>query len=590
MRRFFVLILAFSAFLALALTAITVGVSSHYLSGSAETLLQNQTNQALNIFEEQLATLENIAIAAQQQLPIRNLITGAHVGYRIFNVYRDSYNYLHVMDNCYEYTDMAVFIPRKRYVMSAAPGNVSSDFDIYSSPHTRWVELFTDELRVNCVTADFFPPVTGGSDQFAYIMAVKAANDWVNLGFIAVSLDKRAIDILLADTLFTTVSGQENEGFLIILDETERIVYASRKGLDDLRSFVPDPDYFALRGGDFADGSLSGHYVVSRMSAYGGLRFVSFAPKRDMNARIAQLQMIVLGSAALGIILLTVGALTIARRFTKPIFQIIGFLREAERNEFSTRLDIDARDEIRELADSINAMSEAVRKNQILRRRAEFDALQKQIDPHFLFNTLETMKALAIMGDSRKVCGTIDALSGIFRYTTNRQAQYTVQLAEETGHAADYLRIQATRFAGRLRFTLNVPDELADVRTLRLILQPLAENAIRHALERVTGEILVEISVQMNEDSDVEISVADNGPGIPLKRYEELTRFISAGQDWEGKPPGMGIGLKNIHERLALYYGPRYGLSVHRRPEGGTLAKILIPPQRDEATAAAVEI
>src|SRR5699024_7609202 len=154
------------------------------------------------------------------------------------------------------------------------------------------------------------------------------------------------------------------------------------------------------------------------------------------------------------LLLVLAGAYAVAQSTTRPIREMTKFIHQLEGNGFQGKLTLTARDEVGELITSFNSMVDSVRENQILRSPAQFDALQKQIDPHFLFNTLEIIKALVIRQDTKAACAALGSLGEIFRYNTNRENCSVTALKNELQNVRNYLSIQKLRFGERLHYEI----------------------------------------------------------------------------------------------------------------------------------------
>jgi signal transduction histidine kinase len=190
---------------------------------------------------------------------------------------------------------------------------------------------------------------------------------------------------------------------------------------------------------------------------------------------------------------------------------------------------------------------------------AELKALKAQINPHFLFNTLNTIAAL-IHSDPAQAESTVERLAGMFRYVLAGSERGSVPLHEELTFVDDYLKIEQVRFGKRLRFTRQVAPELRDVPVPSLILQPLVENAVRHG-QGEDGTVDLALGVELDGDH-VSITIADQGPGI-------------------SEPPAngqfSGHGLRNVNERLQKTYGQAYGLQITANAPTGTQVRLRIP-------------
>lgn len=198
---------------------------------------------------------------------------------------------------------------------------------------------------------------------------------------------------------------------------------------------------------------------------------------------------------------------------------------------------------------------------QALLTQARLDALRSQLNPHFLFNTLNAVSAL-VERDPRGVRRMIARLSSLLRYTLEESAQQEVPLTRELDLVSEYVELMQIRFQGKLNVAMHVDDTARGALVPSLILQPLVENAIKHGTSHLVGSVVGEIEIRARRAGDrLHISVTDNGPGPAAERASD----------------GTGVGLSNTTARLRQMYGAAYGVTLHARPEGGTVAEIMMP-------------
>ena len=567
-RRMFLALIVFSTVIITLSTAVLTTISSQYLSQSLKEQLDDQTEQIINIYEQQMGALSSAVLTANNQSAVKALISGSYSGYEAYTVSRNSYNYICSVSNMNQYMNMYLFIPDRDYVMGSSSGDVSSGFRIASSPNTaHWYkELAEDHSMVN-VRSDFVRPVSGGESCFAYIMTLYATSDWTVKGFIVAALEKDFLDGLLKDTFL------EDQGFLLIVDPEGNLAYASSQELAEKNAgIIPEASYFEGRSGRVRDAGLGQYYMVSDVSDYGGFRFIAFADRSALNAAVSRLLFVTLLFFSFILLVVFTGAYAISKNISRPVRQMTAFIHQLEENNFNGRLSLKADDEVGELVRSFNAMLDSVQENQILRRQAQLNALQKQIDPHFLYNTLEAVKALAIRQDTQAVCSALQSLGDMFRYNTNRDNRSVTTLRDELRHVQNYLLIQRLRFGERLCCEIHAAPELLDCTTLKFILQPIVENSIRYAMEPMECSYLLRITVK-EEKNTILIEIADNGPGIQADRLQRLRSFLEN----EGEQGDFGIGMKNIAQRLRLHFPGPYGLRIDSGEGRGATVRIRFP-------------
>lgn len=209
-------------------------------------------------------------------------------------------------------------------------------------------------------------------------------------------------------------------------------------------------------------------------------------------------------------------------------------------------------------------------------KEAELNSLQNQINPHFLYNTLESIRGAALYHGITEIAAMSKALSLLFRYSISERVLVTIR--EELQHLENYLSIQNFRYENRFELQYNIPPELMDYKILKLTLQPLIENSIKHGLEMKLGKGTISIEVLVL-DSNIKIIISDDGLGIPPKKLEELNRSLTNEKyqaGIEGDRSGTGIGVINVNSRIKLYFGDQYGLKF-REALVGTIVEITLP-------------
>ncbi len=225
-----------------------------------------------------------------------------------------------------------------------------------------------------------------------------------------------------------------------------------------------------------------------------------------------------------------------------------------------------------------------IRRNnaEIFNKQTELMALQSQINPHFLYNTLDTIRGQALSADDKEAANMIETLASFFRYSISRKGNM-VTLRDELNNIKNFMKIQQYRYANRFSMQIEIDDEeqiAYDCYVPRLILQPIVENAIVHGLEDVIEGAHIDIEVTVAED--LIITVSDNGKGMSLKELDDLNSRIHSEDmsllDESGQERGKtGIALPNINKRIQLLYGKRYGLNVYSSEGLGTDVEIIIP-------------
>ncbi len=235
---------------------------------------------------------------------------------------------------------------------------------------------------------------------------------------------------------------------------------------------------------------------------------------------------------------------------------------------------------ISEVQKRIKYLTESEYKTEILRREAEINALQSQINPHFLYNTLEAIRGYALAKEVNEISDMTEALSSLFRYSIKQQGK-AVTIADELENVKCYLTIQQYRFPGKIHYHASVDTSEFDLMQYyvpNLTIQPIIENALHHGIEAKVGEGNVWLDI-FATDTRLVIRVKDDGVGIKTERLREISKALRDGQSdilQEGHN-GMGLAMININKRLKMQFGEKYGITLISSYGVGTEVEITLP-------------
>lgn len=293
--------------------------------------------------------------------------------------------------------------------------------------------------------------------------------------------------------------------------------------------------------------------------------------------RAIQMSVIVFAVILIGTVLIN---RKIVSGITEPISRLCEVTRQAGKGDFAARAPEGGNDELAVLNQGFNQMVERIgnlvediRVEQLNLRATELKLLQAQINPHFLYNTLDTIIWLAEAGQKEQVVMMVSTLSDFFRTTLSKGRDY-ITVKEEATHIRSYLTIQQFRYRDILEYEMDIPEELEEYQILKLTLQPLVENALYHGIKnkRGLGHILVSGKKQ---GEHLVFTVRDNGKGMDPERLAYVQRLISGELKDEDAP--SGFGLFNVNQRLQLNYGQEYGLLLASEEGEWTEVNVIIP-------------
>lgn len=390
--------------------------------------------------------------------------------------------------------------------------------------------------------------------------------------------------VLLVDMNFQTfrrICNRVNlgeSGYIFVVSSEGKFIYHPQKEV--LYSEVDSEDLYLA--GQREDGGYTierdgAEYAVNICSVnFADWKIVSVASMSEALATSQEMWMFIGIMILFAILFAFFISIQVAGFVTSPIRRLQTLMRRVENGALAIRAPEQGAYEIRELSKSFNAMIEKIRslmdeviEEKDLLRKSEIRALQAQINPHFLYNTLDSIVWLAETGKKEDVVTMVTSLASLLRITISKgDASLTVE--EELRHAKSYLVIQKIRYGDKFDFSIEAEEDALCCQTVRIVLQPLIENAIYHGIEPMAEKGLIRICVRKVGDRLL-MQVIDNGIGMD----EETRRSIL-----EADPErASGIGVKNVNERIKLCCGEEYGLRFYSRLGEGTTVEIWLPAQ-----------
>ncbi len=382
--------------------------------------------------------------------------------------------------------------------------------------------------------------------------------------------------------------GAGQGGYLYLMDGAGEIVYHPRQQLI-YAGLLEENNASAAA---YADGSHNEVFqgqrrqVTVKTVGYTGWKLVGVVPSENLWDNYGQLLLFFLFIVFFSVFLLVLVNLRLSAWITAPMKKLDRAVKELEAGREAVDLKVDGPYEVEHLSRSIQSMVSTMRhlmddilQQEEQKRRSELDVLQSQINPHFLYNTLDSVIWMTENGRTEDAVVMLTSLARLFRISLSRGSNI-ITVGEELEHARHYLTIQKMRYKNKFSADLSAEDGVEGLYTIKLIVQPILENAIYHGMDYADGD--GKICVQaFREGEDVVIEVADNGPGMPEEVVERL--LDQSGVYAAAGSKGSGIGLRNVHRRIQLTFGRAYGLSILSEPDDGTVVRIRLPALDEEA-------
>jgi two-component system sensor histidine kinase YesM len=396
--------------------------------------------------------------------------------------------------------------------------------------------------------------------------------------------DKPATWVTMVDMNFSTIEQLCNQvslgkrGYIYIVDQNgniiyhpqQQIVYAGLKSENIKEALSKDP------GSYFDDFQGERRIMTIRNISYTGWKMVGISYVDELVPNKRNLSNVVLYILFFGIAFEILASMFLSSKISQPIKRLERQMKRVENGDFDISLEVKGEDEVKRLSKAFNLMVAKIRQlmNEIIseqeaKRKSEFKALQAQINPHFLYNTLDSIVWMNENQNYEGVTTMVAALAKLFRVSISKGSEI-INVSDEIDHAASYLTIQKIRYKDKFDFRIDAQPEALHQKTLKLILQPIIENAIYHGINQLQEKGEIKISVAI-EGENIVFRVSDNGYGI---KPETLKCIL----DREPRSAHSGgVGLKNINERIKLCYGNEYGLEITSELDVGTTVLVRIP-------------
>ncbi|WP_372635234.1 sensor histidine kinase [Cohnella sp.] len=363
-------------------------------------------------------------------------------------------------------------------------------------------------------------------------------------------------------------------GYVFILDSEGSIVHHPQQKLiaSNLKSELID-EVMTTGTGSFTAGAGGGKRIYTIQETHFGWKIVGVAYANELIVNQQQIRMSYLLWTVLALVIALILSFYLSRRLSSPIKRLQLQMKKVEKGDFDVRTEALPENEIGQLGRTFNVMvgrikelMEQIIQNEHFKRKSELKVLQSQINPHFLYNTLDSIIWMAERRKHEEVVEMTSSLAKLFRAIINRNDE-TVPVRVELEHITHYLSIQKMRYKDKLDFRIEADPAMMDYKLPKIILQPIVENAIYHGIKNKPGLGMIRISGSVHEQH-LEFVIADNGIGMEPERLEHILK--------PSEGPTASIGIRNVNERIRLF-GGEYGIRIKSAPGDGTEVTVLLP-------------
>ena len=427
----------------------------------------------------------------------------------------------------------------------------------FSDPHVQYVFDAGENTYRWVISVTRAVELTQGADTHQGVLLIDVRYDSLEQLFNGVSLG--------------------NGGYVYLIGNDGEIIYHPDAQL--IYSGHEEENHQAAAG--YRDGGYKEEFqgeerlITVKTVGYTGWKIIGVTPTGGMNFDAVKTRLLIVFVVLFVVFLLAIINSYISTKITTPIEQLERSVNEIEEGKLETEVSIGGSYEIRHLGASIQNMARQIRRlmedivaEHESKRKNEFDVLQSQINPHFLYNTLDIIVWMIENEKQSEAVRVVTALARFFRISLSKGKSIN-PVNHQLNQKRSYLMIQHMRFKNRFTYSIEADDSVLDYASLKLILQPLVENAIYHGMEFMDGDGEIRVRV-LEKDGDLIMTVSDNGLGMTK---EQVERMLSDTGHVPSKR-GSGIGVRNVNERIKLYFGKEYGLSIESELDVGTTVTI----------------
>lgn len=422
----------------------------------------------------------------------------------------------------------------------------------------------------------------GKQEVITMTRPIRSMNNYDLIGYLSISLDQEYLEEHLNSIDF------EWSGFVLLLKDQDILAGSEKSNIrqediQKIRKHMTD-DNQMISFNDKIDEQKS--TVFSVHLPYVDWQLIGVIPYQEyssQNRYLLWLTVVVIIASALFVGILI---LLLVPKVLRPLSVLTKSLQKAKPGDKITQVPSSSQNEIGHLIDSYNQLNKRisslmirVKKSESLKRQIDLQALQNQINPHFLYNTLASIHWTALSNGSTDISQMVSSLSTYLRFSLNKGHEFCT-IKQEVEHLLQYVRIQHIRFPGEFEVDLDIPNEIKQHSILKLLLQPLIENSILHASGQENDRIInIQVSVYQDE-SRIHFTIKDDGVGISRKKISQLNAQFKKDRSKE-IVVGQNYGLRNVNLRLILYYGKYSRLRIQSHPGSDTVIKFSIPLTRE---------
>ncbi len=417
------------------------------------------------------------------------------------------------------------------------------------------------------------------SYRYTWVVSLSQAveltdNGSTALGVLLVDMNYSSIEQLL-----TKANTDNASEYIYLTDSNGEIIYHPKQKL--IYTGLYEENNNAAAG--YEDGSITEEFggekrlVTVKTISYTGWKLVSVVPMSSFEMGLSDMRMFVILAMTLIMLIIVITNQLVSARIADPLKRLNASVREWEAGNLNPKIYVGGSLEVEHLGKTLRSTVAQIQElmhdilvEQEQKRKSELDALQSQINPHFLYNTLDSIVWMIEGERYEDAVFMITQLASLFRISLSR-GRTIISIEDEIRHAKNYMNIQKIRYKNMFQISFELEDAILNCCTVKLVVQPLLENAIYYGVECMDGDGEIIVRGYRRED-EIYIEVCDNGLGMPRETVEGLLK-----ENHRVPKKGSGVGLLNVHNRIRLRFGSPYGLAIESVPDEGTTVRIHLP-------------
>lgn len=573
-KKLFIMISFIGLLLMVSLSGTIMTFTRNSMKEEINKKLENQTQQISNILDSYVLEMNQKLLGLATDPKVVELMDGEYDNVQLFMLHMNLNILLNNLGATNLWNEFYIFCFPINTMLSSNPANNTADYTELNLEGFQW---FNDNNKFSKnggpILVDFFqPPITRNNDMFAITKKIQSNYTYKTNGFVLISTDKSYFSSILENTSYTSID------FLLVTNQIGDIIYSSNSKLVDENGISNNTLIDIVKSNKKVYiNNLGRSFIISmNISKNTGWNIISFSEKNGLDKDINNLNIIIIMLTAAFLGLLMIFSYLITSQFTKPVKRLIKLMRKAESEGYRIKAEIERNDEIGDLSKDFNMMMCKILENQVLRKEAEIDMLQQQINPHFLYNTLDSIMSLAAIHKTYDIYVMIERLSNLFRYSISHEENKVIDLEYELQHVENYVAIQKVRYEDRFDVIYDIDERIRGYKCLKFILQPIVENAICHGMSMTTENGLITIKGYL-EDEVITLVITDNGIGMDETVTQQLDDFMNGRIKEVTFKKTKSVGLRNIQGRIQLFFGDQYGIRIYSEINKGTKVILKIP-------------